>query len=188
MGHDADGAVTRSSESVCYGVLFENSSISSGPAVSGEAVSGQTAENRSLERENVSQGTGPVANVDVATTKVTNSQGSDKGAGSRTMTGDNAVKKRGTKRGSSEADGNETCKRVEMGSTEKVACVAIGNETEARKKETAVAYVMGKEILAIGNVNPDRTVLHSHTIKAGFSCVMLTFVKLPNIAAPLVLG
>lgn len=193
VGHGADGAVMGSSRSVCEtaigdGGLFENSSISSEPAVSGEAVSGQTAENRSLERENVSQGAGPISNVDVATTNVTNSQGSDKGAGSSTMTGDNAVKRRGRKRGASEADGNKTCERVEIGSTEKVACVAIGNDTEERKKETAVAYVMGKDILAVGNVNHDRTVLHGHTIKAGFSCVMLTFVKSPNIAAPLVLG
>ena len=187
VGHGTDGAVIGSSGSVCEttiggGVLSENSSISSGPAVSGDAGSGQTAENRPLDRGNGSEGAGPVANVDVATTNVTNSQGSEKGARSRTMTGNNAVKRRATKRGANEADVNETRKRVEIGSTEKVACVAIGNESEAR------AYVTGKEILTVGNVNPDRRVLHGHTIKAGFSCVMLTFVKSPNIAAPLVLG
>ena len=192
-GHGADGSVIGFSGSVCEttiggGVLSENSSISSGQAVSVDAGSGQTAESRPLDRGNGSQGAGPVANVDVATTNVTNSQGSEKGARSRTVTGNNAVKRRATKRGANEADVNETCKRVEIGSTEKVACVAIGNESEARKKETAVAYVIGKEILAVGNVNPDRRVLHGHTIKAGFSCVMLTFVKSPNIAAPLVLG
>lgn len=48
--------------------------------------------------------------------------------------------------------------------------------------------MVGKDILAAGNVNPDRKVLHGLTIKAEFSCVMLTFVKSPNIAAPLVLG
>lgn len=193
VGHGADGAVIGSSGSVCEttmggGVLPENSSISSGPAVGGDAGSGQTAENRPQDRGNGSGGAGPVANVDVATTNVNNSQGSGKGARSRTMTGDKAVKRRATKRGANEAGGNETCKRVEIGSAEKVACVAIGNESEARKKETAVAYVIGKEILAVGNVNPDRRVLHGHTIKAGFSCVMLTFVKSPNLAAPLVLG
>lgn len=169
VGHGADGAVIGSSGSVCEttiggGVLPENSSISSEPAVSGDAGSGQTAENRPLDRGNGSEGAGPVANFDVATTNVTNSQGSEKGARSRTMTGNNAVKRRATKRGANEAD------------------------VEARKKETAVACVIGKEILAVGNVNPDRRVLHGHTIKAGFSCVMLTFVKSPNIAAPLVLG
>ena len=192
VGHGADGAVIGSLGSVCEttiadGVLSENS-ISSGPAVSGDAGSGQTAENRPLDRGNGGEGAGPIANVDVATTNVTNSQSSEKGARARTMTGNNAVKRTATKRGANEADGNETSKRVEIGCTEKVACVAIENESEARKKETAVAYVIGKEILAVGNVNPDRRVLHGHTIKAGFSCVMLTFVKSPNIAAPLVLG
>lgn len=128
VGHDADGAVIGSSGSVCEttigdGMLSENSSISSGPAVSGDAGGGQTAENRPLERGNGSEGAGPVANVDVTTTNVTNSQGSERGATSRTMIGDNAVKRRATKRGASEADGNETCKRVEIGSFQMQTCL-----------------------------------------------------------------
>lgn len=109
-------------------VLFQNSSISSGPAVSGDAVpetsnnvpSEQTVENRSLEKGNGSQGGGSVGNVDVVTTDVTKSQGNEKGVASHTRTGDNVVKRTAMKRGASEADGNETYKRVEIDSTEKV--------------------------------------------------------------------
>lgn len=136
VGQGGDGAVPGSSCKSMRGdeVLFQNSNISSGPAVSGDAVpvrsnnvpSEQTAENRSLERGNGSQGGGSVWHVDVVTTNVTKSQGSEKGVASHTMTGDNAVKTGETKRGASEADGNETYKRVEIGSTEKFDCDAIG--------------------------------------------------------------
>ena len=49
------------------------------------------------------------------------------------------------------------------------------------KKETVIVYGIEKEILAVGKVNPDQKVFHSHSIKARFSCVMLTFVKSRNI-------
>ena len=51
-----------------------------------------------------------------------------------------------------------------------------------------VAYVIDKQIKAVGKVDRTRTVLHGHKIESGFVCVLLSYVKSADVLAPVILG
>ena len=51
-----------------------------------------------------------------------------------------------------------------------------------------VAYVVDKQIKAVGKVDRTRKVLHGHQIKSGYICVQVSYVQSHDVLAPLILG
>lgn len=56
------------------------------------------------------------------------------------------------------------------------------------KEIDGVAYVLNDEILSIGIVDMNCSILHCHKIKTGFICVLIMYIKNKCVSALVILG
>ncbi|PFX14798.1 hypothetical protein AWC38_SpisGene21022 [Stylophora pistillata] len=62
-----------------------------------------------------------------------------------------------------------------------------GSVPAVEKQRDVVAYILNDEILSVGIVDVNRSVLRGHKIERGFVCVLVTYVKNKFVPAPVIL-
>ena len=74
------------------------------------------------------------------------------------------------------------------GSSGSLADDSVSVPAVVEKQRDGVAYVLNDEILSVGIVDVNRSVLRGHKIEKGFVCVLITYIKNYRVPAPVILG
>ena len=74
------------------------------------------------------------------------------------------------------------------GSSRSLAVDDMSEPAAVEKQRDGVAYALNGEILSVGIVDVNRSILHGHKIERGFVCVLITYIKNKCVPASIILG